>query len=183
MRVLLLQVALAVSAVLVLLLVRHNDTLRADYTELSRRANSVHEGIFLPAFQAIGTDSSLITVAAAGKPQVAYYFTTTCPYCLESLEAWKRVAAHAGTGVELVALSLDSLPATLKYIAAHDLSFSVGFFPDIRTRALYRARGVPETLLLDRDGRVVFSHRGVFDNQLADSLLQVIVVHSERRSP
>jgi len=169
--------ALAVACVLVFVLamrVRSLQTLRQD---LWRTTTSTYAGLYLPSFSTTTLDGDTLHIGEVGSPQLLLLFTTTCPYCLTSIPYWAGVARTVqaeGLG-EVYGIVLDSLHLARAYVAAHDLVYAVAPFPDVRTRAMYRAGGVPEMLVLDGGGRVTYVRRGVVDSQVvADSILDAM---------
>jgi hypothetical protein len=58
-------------------------------------------------------------------------------------------------------------------VVEHALAFPVVTFPSLKLRRLYRAGTVPETVVLDKDGRVLHAHTGLLDQPVVlDSIYQ-----------
>ena len=67
-------------------------------------------------------------------------------------------------GVEIVAVSEDRDRAALeKFVKQHGVTFPVAQDQDKRIYGLYRATGVPETHLVDKQGIIRHSQIGPFD--------------------
>jgi peroxiredoxin len=96
-----------------------------------------------------------------------FVLTTTCPYCRQTLTVWSRLADSArhldGWTVDVVGISLDSAEATARYGAAQKLAFPLVTFPARKLKQLYRARAVPQTLVLDEEGRVLYARTGLLE--------------------
>lgn len=111
------------SAGLVVVLARQNRALEHQATELFRRLSTPQPGTFVPTFRAasLSGDSLTIGEASTGVRQVLLVFTTTCPYCLASLLAWRRIAAalQSTPPASVVGISLDSAEATARYARVH----------------------------------------------------------------
>lgn len=69
------------------------------------------------------------------------------------------------------------------YRSAHKFSFPVVVMPDEDMVHLYRVRGVPLTLVLDDQARVVFSKFGLIEPEALDSLLEVVRTAARSTSP
>jgi peroxiredoxin len=67
----------------------------------------------------------------------------------------------AGWTVDVVGISLDSADATRRYGEAQGLTFPLVTVPARKLKQLYRARAVPQTLVLDEEGRVLFARTGL----------------------
>jgi peroxiredoxin len=171
--------ALAAALVLVVVLARQQQTLRARYDDLNRRFQTPHAGMFVPTFRAatIGGDSVTIGRVGGGGRQLLLFLTTTCSYCIQSLASWRELATRCDSvsGVDVYAVSLDSVPETQLYLQRHGLSVAAAFFPERKLAILYRVRNVPVTMVVDSVGRVLYARRGVFEGRAArDSVLGVL---------
>lgn len=168
------------SVALVSLALEHR-ALRTEYAELLERALWPYPGMYVPSFDAISVDGALeLTVGAMPDDdrQLIFVFTTTCPYCRASLPAWQRIDSLLGpdTTIAVLGVSLDGPLETRAYVSEHALRFPVVTFPDGRTRRVYRARTVPQVLVVGAGGRIAYVRRGSLDTGIAvDS-----VIHAAR---
>ncbi len=177
--------ALTVAAVLVVVLGQQKRTL---ITQLEQTQYQLREartmpirGMYMPAFQAAtleGQQATIGQVQGEGR-QVLLMYTTTCPYCLSSIPAWKQIKAAADTMTSIRAavygVSLDSVNLTRDYIAKHRLPYQTVRFPDEKVAGMYRAGTVPVTLVLDENGRTIYSRTGELKDPAAiDSVMQAI---------
>lgn len=172
--------ALVAALALVVVLARQNQALAAQNTKLRKQATQPVAGLALPTFRTatLAGDSVTVGERADGGRQVLFVFTTTCPYCRASIPAWKRIAAAADSMAAPLPASafgvvLDtSDDAARRYIAEHALPYRVVKFPSRKVGAMYRVRSVPATLVLDAEGRVLYSKIGVLtDPAVVDSVL------------
>jgi thiol-disulfide isomerase/thioredoxin len=158
--------ALLVASGLVVLLGRRQVALNQAYLELKAKAGLPYRGYALPTFRAETLAGDSVTVgelADTAARQLVFVFTTTCPYCRATLPVWAALADSARVArppAEVVGLGLDSLPRVRDYAAEHALTYPVATFPDWKTAQLARARAVPQTLVLNHWGEVVFAHTG-----------------------
>jgi len=114
--------------------------------------------------------------------QFLFVFSTTCEFCKTSLPGWKQIAGElAGNSqVGVVGISLDSVPATRRYVKQHGIELPVVSFTDRKLRALYRAWITPQTLILDADGRVSYARLGaVSDAAVIDSILDAVPMSTD----
>jgi peroxiredoxin len=179
-------VALAAAAVLVVVLGQQKRDLiaKVEQTQLQLRQASTEpmRGMYMPAFQAQpvegGQPATIGQLPAEGR-QVLLMYTTTCPYCLSSIPAWKQITATVDTMTSIRAtvwgVSLDSVNATRQYITKHALPYSTVRFPSDKVAAMYRSGTVPITLVLDENGRTIYSRTGELKERIAiDSVIAAI---------
>jgi peroxiredoxin len=150
-----------------IVLARRVNTLGEAYTALQRRASQPYRGYVVPTVTAptLAGDSMIVgETRDSNSVQVVYVFTTTCPYCRATLPIWDAVTDSArrlyGSSVQVVAMSLDSTHVTARYAESNQLAYPVAFFPDWKAARHYRARVVPQTLVLNRIGEVLYAHIG-----------------------
>ena len=97
---------------------------------------------------------------------ILFYRGSWCPYCNAQISAFQRARQRlTEMDAQIIALSADHEPATVKLVAKHDLEFPVGHSAD--TAALAAATGAFVTgepaylqstgFVLDPGGRVVVS--------------------------
>ena len=162
--------ALVIAAALVVVLGKQKRDLITKYDELQvKYRQALTEPVrnsFLPAFQTATLDGRPATIGslpAEGK-QVLLVYTTTCRFCKASLPAWKKLAAVAETlstvRAQVYGVSLDSAGITRTYAANHRLPYPTVTFPNEKLVSMYRAGSVPLTLVLDEEGRTVYSRLG-----------------------
>lgn len=175
-------VALAAAAVLVVVLGQQKRKLITDYNDLNSRyreaLSTPLRGSYLPSFETATLDGQPVTVGklpAEGR-QVLFVYTTTCQFCRSSLPAWKQIAAAVDTMTQprasVYGVSLDSVAVTQKYAAEHKLPYPTVRFPDEKLVSMYRAGSVPLTVVLDEEGRTIYSRLGEIRSQATiDSVL------------
>ena len=177
--------ALAAAAALVVVLGTQKRSL---ITQLEQTQYQLREartmpirGMWMPAFQAPTLEGQQATIGQApgeGR-QVLLMYTTSCPYCLSSIPAWKQIKAATDTmksvQTAVYGVSLDSVNLTREYIARHRLPYQTVRFPDEKVAGMYRAGTVPVTLVLDERGRTIYSRTGELKDPAAiDSVMQAI---------
>jgi cytochrome oxidase Cu insertion factor (SCO1/SenC/PrrC family) len=126
-----------------------------------------------PAMPALGNVVKLPTVTlfdgtvfhpeqAAGHITVVYWWASTCPFCaLQSPEMQKFWLQHKGKGLQFLALSVDRQPEhATAYLQKRGYTFPSGWVSTEVHRALPKPRGLPVTLVMGRDGRILQAERG-----------------------
>lgn len=171
---------LLVSTSLLVVVSYQSREFRDDALALIERMRTPHAGVYVPTFSATSLDGRSLTIGATlGGRQVLYLFTTTCPYCVESIGEWNRLADSIETlktiSAQVIGISLDSARVTRSYALRHHLRFPVLLFPERKLQVLYRARHVPTTMVLDSVGRILYAHVGeMLDRSVTDSVLAAL---------
>jgi cytochrome c biogenesis protein CcmG, thiol:disulfide interchange protein DsbE len=133
---------------------------------------SLQPGDAAPDFAAPTLDGDTISLASLrGEAVMLNIWATWCTPCREEmplLEALHRELAADGLRVVGVSIDASGMASDINYfLDAHDVTFMILHDPAERVMRLFRARAVPETYLIDRDGRIVRRWIGKFD-PLAD---------------
>ena len=157
-------ILLALACALVVVLGRRQTSLNRAYAELKAKVSLAYPGYVVPTVRTVTTGGDSVTIgelADTSARQVIFLLTTTCPFCLATLPVWAPLADSArALGFGVVALSLDSLGKTLAYIESHGLKYPVGLLQGWKTIRLLRATAVPQTLVLNYAGEVLYAHVG-----------------------
>jgi peroxiredoxin len=99
---------------------------------------------------------------AKSRVNVLYWWASTCPFCaLQSPEMQTLWLTHQNQGLQLLALSVDKTPAdAVAYLKKKAYTFpSAWVSPEVH-QALPKPKGLPITLVLDRDGKVLQAEKG-----------------------
>ena len=121
------------------------------------------EGALLKVPPITRLDGSVFTPEQArGKVLVLYWWASTCPFCaLQSPEMQKLWLKHQGKGVELLALSVDrNKEEALPYLQKRGYTFPTAWVTPEFQAALPKPKGLPITLVLGRDGKVLQADKG-----------------------
>lgn len=170
--------AILVLAFTTIQLARRLDTLAAAFDRLRLRSAAPEAGGFLPTFAAATVDGDSVVVGAPDRRQLVFVLSASCPYCRATLPSWKALtvwtARQVERPVEVIALSLDSLPAARAFARAERLSFPVALFPSRQVQRLSRAGRVPQTLVLGGGGLVLYARLGVLSDAAVDSVRRAL---------
>jgi thiol-disulfide isomerase/thioredoxin len=158
---------LTASLTLVVLLSIRLIELRRALGEARRQAILPYRGYVVPTVHAVTLAGDSITIGALadtnGK-QLVFVLTTTCPFCRATLPTWQTLVDSAGEleggRIRIVAMSLDSLAPTTRYVTEHRIGYAVTTLVDWKLIQQFRARAVPQTLVLNHWGQVLFAHTG-----------------------
>ncbi len=104
-------------------------------------------------------DGPPVRLARLRGPAVVNVWATWCPPCVEEMPLLQELHERARGRLVVLGLDYEDEPTqALRFLAAHRLTFPSVSDPEGDSGVL-RAPGPPETLFVDRDGRVV--HRKV----------------------
>jgi peroxiredoxin len=131
-----------------------------------------------PAYAATTTSGDTVTLAALrGRGVVLNVWTTWCPPCREEMPSLDSLQQRfADQGLVVAAVSIDAAGD-----AAAVEAFAREFAPDVivlhdparRVERAFRTIGVPETFLIDREGRIARRWIGQFD-PLSDDAIEAV---------
>lgn len=179
---------LAVASIaLVVLAFRHRE-LRGRFLDHRRADMRAQAGNYVPAFTGSSSGAGPVNVGepVAGGRQVVILLTSACPFCRETLPAWKRIAAALSASherVQIVALTTDSIRAAKSYADSNQLPFPLLSFPSRRIAWMYRGAVVPQTFVIDEAGRVLLARHGVVNTTEAiDSIVAVAITGGDART-
>ena len=172
-------IALAAAVTLVAILGIQNRSLKRRYGRLLERSAAPYRGLAVPAFDAVTPVGDTVTIGSAkdGEKQLLFFFSSTCPMSRNTLPAWNEIASEAEKRdpVSVYGIQLDTMNLELQDAGFDHLNFPVLRFPDSRLQQCYGVRGVPVTVLLNYDGRVLYSKLGeIAERPIIDSVLATI---------
>ncbi len=162
---------LAVVSVLLVVLAARHRSLRDAFFGHRRADLRLQAASYVSAFAgvSVGGDSMTVDAAPAEGRQVLNFLTSTCPFCRQTLPSWTelagRLAALPATAprVQVVALATDSNGRGRAVRLVQQPDVALVPFPSRKHAALYRGFSVPQTVVVDSDGRVLFARNGVID--------------------
>ena len=100
-----------------------------------------------------------------GRVILLNFWATWCKPCEDEMPAMERLYRRlGGSDFELLAVSVDNDPALVgEFRERLGLSFPILLDPDQRVAADYQTYRFPESLVIDRDGRVIERYIGPKD--------------------
>jgi thiol-disulfide isomerase/thioredoxin len=98
----------------------------------------------------------------AGQVLVLYWWASWCPFCaVQSPLIDKLGRSHQGRGLRVVGLSIDKKPEeAAAHLARQGYGFASAWVSPAISRVLPKPKGLPVTVVIGRDGRVVMSEAG-----------------------
>lgn len=129
-------------------------------------------GMRVPPLEGIDLDgrSAKLSFESAERT-IVYVFTPECSWCARNLQNIKAVAASAGSGTQVIGVSLNSnRDEVRKYVNATKVEYDAVVIPGSGTAQAYRFTGTPETLVIARSGEVREVWRGAYSGATADQV-------------
>ena len=107
--------------------------------------------------------------ATAGQPLLIYWWASTCPFCALQSPAMQALwQAQQARGLNMLALSIDKTAADAQaYLQRRGYTFPAAWVSPAWRQRFPKPRGLPITLLLDRQHKLVLAERGqMFDEDV-----------------
>jgi hypothetical protein len=123
-----------------------------------------------------------VTIGSAGEgeKQLLLFFTSTCPMSRRTIPVWNEIAleTEAQSRASVFGIQLDTMQLDLEYVDVNELKFPTLRLPDRRLHQWYRIGGVPVTVVLNHEGRVLYSKLGEISGQsVIDSVIAAVGDH------
>ena len=120
-------------------------------------------GILLHLPELVLLDGSVFKPAQTrNRITLVYWWSSTCPFCaLQSPEIQKLWIAQQSKGWQMLALSVDKQPAdAVAYLKKKGYTFPSAWVNSDVHRVFPKPKGLPVTLVMGRDGKVLQAERG-----------------------
>jgi thiol-disulfide isomerase/thioredoxin len=106
--------------------------------------------------------STLRPADVQGQVVVLYWWASWCPFCAVQTPLMDKLwQAHRARGLRLIGLSIDKKPEdAIAYLAKRGYGFPSAWVTPAVQRWLPKPKGLPVTVVLGRDRRVVMSEAG-----------------------
>jgi thiol-disulfide isomerase/thioredoxin len=112
------------------------------------------------------------------KGRVVYvdFWASWCTPCRESFPWMNELQRRLGKdGLEIIAVNMDQVRGDADtFLVQFAPEFHVAFDPKGTLAGKYHVRGMPTSVLLDRDGKTVFIHEGFRTKERGDLEQQII---------
>jgi len=97
-------------------------------------------------------------------PVIVSFWATWCKPCIEEMKAFNEILeTYKEKGVKIVAISVDSEKSVSKvepFIKSKNYDFIVLLDTNGEIARKYYAQTVPHSVLLNKDGKIVYQHSG-----------------------
>ena len=141
----------------------------------SRSTPTEARPIDLPALSGEGQVS---LAALRGRPVVVNLFASWCAPCRKELPAFAEVSEAVGDKVAFLGINhQDNRQAGQAMLAEFGIRYPAGYDPDGRVAVDYALLGMPSTLFIGADGRLLDTHTGELSReQLEDGISRLFGV-------
>lgn len=131
-------------------------------------------GVPVPELEAQTLDGETVELAASGEATLVNLWATWCAPCIAELPEFEKLKSEWGSkGLRLVGLSIESEDARDKiegFVDEREPPFEVRFGPNNDPLRVFGAESVPATFLYDADGKLVWSHGSMIEEQERETL-------------
>jgi len=134
---------------------------------LSAAAWSVEPGQAAPQFELAGPNGPVALSKFKGQLVYVDFWASWCGPCKQSFPWMNEMQAKYGSrGLRIVAVNLDAkTPDGEKFLAQVPASFTVAFDPKGDSAKRYEIKGMPSSVLVGPDGRVIKTHAGFREDE------------------
>jgi thiol-disulfide isomerase/thioredoxin len=128
----------------------------------SAHACALEPGKPAPGFELNGLDGAVRLDKYQGKLVYLDFWASWCGPCRQSFPWMNEMQAKYGAqGLQVIGVSLDARTDDARgFLATTPARFVVAFDPNGLTPRNYGIRGMPSSVLIGPDGKVVFEHAG-----------------------
>jgi cytochrome c biogenesis protein CcmG/thiol:disulfide interchange protein DsbE len=108
-----------------------------------------------------------------GKPRLLNIFASWCVPCVQEIPMLIRLK---GMGADIVGVAVhDSSPELAKFLAENGNPYArIGLDQDGRAQMAFGSAGVPETFVVDGQGKILYQHVGVVTEEDMPKLLAML---------
>lgn len=117
---------------------------------------TVHYGAPPPDFPVSTTHGVVMLSQLRGKPVVINFWASWCPPCTDELPYFERLEREYGGRVTLVTVSNEAAGVAAAYLRRHGFALPLVEDPRGRIFSAYSLPPIPDTVVLDAQGRVTY---------------------------
>lgn len=124
----------------------------------------------LKGYEARALDGSTFRIAdQKGKVVLVNAWATWCGPCRYEIPELKRLhQEYADDGLVIAGVSVDMAgaePAVRQFAKMNDIGYPILLDPQSRVTAMLRSTSIPTSVMIDREGNVVWRHIGIVSEQ------------------
>ncbi|MBI3524162.1 MAG: TlpA family protein disulfide reductase [Betaproteobacteria bacterium] len=129
---------------------------------ITHEASASQPGDTAPAFNLPGSPDNLKLADLDGTFVLLDFWASWCVPCRQSFPWLNQLQArYAGRKFKVVAINLDEKRANAdEFLRRYPANFTVLFDSAGGTASAYAIKGMPSSVLIGRDGKVIFQHAG-----------------------
>jgi peroxiredoxin len=138
-------------------------------------ASALDIGAAAPPFELPGKDGTVQLAKFQGKVVYVDFWASWCGPCRQSFPWMNEMQAKYGArGLQVVGVNLDAkTDDARRFLAETPARFTIAFDPAGATPRAYGIKGMPSSVLVGPDGKVLYAHAGFKEADRAE-LEQVI---------
>jgi cytochrome c biogenesis protein CcmG/thiol:disulfide interchange protein DsbE len=131
---------------------------------------ALEKGAPAPQFDLQGVDGAVKLAKLQGKVVYVDFWASWCGPCRQSFPWMNAMQAKYGArGLQIVGVNVDANSADArKFLTETPASFVIGFDPQGATPRSYGIKGMPSSVLIGPDGKVLLEHSGFRDADRAE---------------
>lgn len=125
-------------------------------------ASALDKGAAAPAFDLPGKDGAVQLAKLQGKVVYVDFWASWCGPCRQSFPWMNEMQAKYGArGLQVVGVNLDAKSDDARrFLAETPARFTIAFDPAGATPRAYGIKGMPSSVLIGADGKVLYEHAG-----------------------
>lgn len=133
-------------------------------------AGALEKGSPAPAFELAGVNGPVLLSRQQGKLVYLDFWASWCAPCRQSFPWMNEMQARYGAqGLRVIAVNVDEKKEdALRFLQTSPVNFVVAFDPEGATPLSYRVMGMPTSLLIDAEGKVIAEHVGFKEGSRAE---------------
>jgi thiol-disulfide isomerase/thioredoxin len=141
----------------------------------SGAALAVEVGAAAPPIDIAGTTGRVTLAQYRGRTVWLDLWASWCGPCKQSFPWLNAMQEKYGAqGLQVLGVNLDAHAADAqRFLAEHPAHFALGFDPTGATPRSYQAKGMPTSVLIGADGRVLAVHNGFRESEQAELEQQI----------
>lgn len=133
-------------------------------------AFALEKGAPAPQFDLQGMDGAVQLAKLTGKVVYVDFWASWCGPCRQSFPWMNEMQAKYGPrGLQIVGVNVDAKSEDAKtFLATTPAKFTIAFDPKGATPRQYGIKGMPSSVLIGPDGKVLLEHSGFRDADRAE---------------
>ena len=133
-------------------------------------AYALEKGAPAPQFDLLGMDGAVQLAKLTGKVVYVDFWASWCGPCRQSFPWMNEMQAKYGPrGFQIVGINVDAKSEDAKtFLATTPAKFTIAFDPKGATPRQYGIKGMPSSVLIGPDGKVLLEHSGFRDADRAE---------------